>query len=278
MGRSLCLKGSDVSGTTSLLAPDEMPPVSLFNADGQSAFLLVSDHAGNALPRAVGDLGLGAADRARHIAWDLGIAGVGRSLSDLLDAPLIQQNYSRLVIDCNRPPGTPQSIPEASDGTHVPGNQAIDAMARRSREKALFETYHERIAAVLDQRQAAGKPTILVALHSFTPVFGGIQRPWHIGVLHQRDSRFAGTLLDLLRRERDLTVGDNAPYDVSDATDWTIPIHGERRGILHAGLEIRQDLIARAPDQLAWGARLAGLLSAALVASADMRTPCLQRS
>lgn len=255
-----------------MLAADDMPPVSVFNADGRSVFLITADHAGNAFPRSAGGLGLGASDRGRHIAWDLGIAGVCRSLSDLLDATLIQQNYSRLVIDCNRPPGTPQSIPEVSDGSAVPGNQALDAAARQARETEIFHPYHARIAADLDRRRAAGRPAVLITMHSFTPVFDGIPRPWHVGVLHHRDSRLAAALLAVLRREGGLTVGDNEPYDVGDATDWTIPVHGERRGILHVGIEIRQDLIARADDQAAWGARMAAMLPLALAECAAGET------
>lgn len=254
----------DVNGSFSLLATGDMAPVSVFNSDGKSAFLIVADHAGNDVPRALGTLGLGAAERERHIAWDLGIAGVCRSLSDLLDAPLIQQNYSRLVIDCNRPLGTEQSIPEVSDGTPIPGNQGLDTAARQAREGEIFHPYHMRVTAELDRRQAAGEPTVLIAMHSFTPVFSGFARPWHMGLLHNRDRRFAQAMLALLRAETGLTVGDNQPYDVSDATDWTIPAHGERRGALHVGIEIRQDLIARPEEQRAWAERLAAVLPRAL--------------
>ncbi|WP_454917071.1 N-formylglutamate amidohydrolase [Xanthobacter sediminis] len=253
-----------MNGTSSLLAADDMPPVSVFNAAGGSAFLIVADHAGNTFPRSMNGLGLDAADRERHIAWDLGIAGASRSLADLLHATFIQQNYSRLVIDCNRPPGTPQSIPEVSDGTLVAGNRALHPAARLAREREIFGPYHRCIAAELDRRQAAGAPAVLIAMHSFTPVFDGVKRPWHVGVLHHRDSRLARAVLAQLRRTGDLTVGDNEPYDVGDATDWTIPVHGERRGILHVGIEIRQDLLARAEDQTAWGARIAAMLPLAL--------------
>lgn len=260
-----------MSETVSLLSADDMPPVRVFNAAGRSAFLIVADHAGNAFPRALGSLGLLGPDRERHIAWDLGIAGVCRSLSDLLDATLIQQNYSRLVIDCNRPPGSAQSMPEVSDGTGVPGNQALDPAARLSREAEIFAPYHARIAAELDQRRTAGRPAVLIAMHSFTPVWRGFQRPWHAGVLHHRDSRLARALLAVLREQDGLIVGDNEPYDVGDETDWTIPIHGERRGILHVGIEIRQDLLARPQEQAAWAARLAALLPRALAACEGAR-------
>ncbi|MFG1344905.1 N-formylglutamate amidohydrolase [Xanthobacter autotrophicus DSM 431] len=255
--------------TFPLLAAGDMPPVSVINADGGSAFLIVADHAGNAFPRALDTLGLTAVDRARHIAWDIGIAGACHRLADILHATLIQQNYSRLVIDCNRPPGVPDSIPEASDGTPVPGNRGLDAAARSARTGEIFQPYHARIAAELDRRQAARRPTVLVAMHSFTPVFSGVRRPWHVGVLYHRDARFAGALLATLRRDRDLVVGDNEPYSVSDATDWTIPEHGERRGLLHVGIEIRQDLLAHPQGQAEWGARIAAMLPQALANCAE---------
>ncbi len=261
--RGPCRKGPDVSAPVSLLTADDIPPVTVINPEGRSAFLIVSDHAGNRLPRSVGTLGLPAVDRERHIAWDIGIAGVCHALSELLDATLIQQNYSRLLIDCNRPLGAAQSIPAESDASPVPGNQGIGAAERRAREAGIFLPYHARIAAELDRRQAAGAPAILIAMHSFTPVFAGFVRPWHAGLLYHRDSPFARALLPLLRADAALTVGDNEPYAVSEATDWTIPEHGERRGIPHVGIEIRQDLVAESDGQRQWAERLAPLLVAA---------------
>ncbi len=261
--RGPCRKGPDVSAPVSLLTADDIPPVTVINPEGRSAFLIVSDHAGNRLPRSVGTLGLPAVDRERHIAWDIGIAGVCHALSELLDATLIQQNYSRLLIDCNRPLGAAQSIPAESDASPVPGNQGIGAAERRAREAGIFLPYHARIATELDRRQAAGAPAILLAMHSFTPVFAGFVRPWHAGLLYHRDSRFARALLPLLRADAALTVGDNEPYAVSEATDWTIPEHGERRGIPHVGIEIRQDLVGRPEGQRQWAERLAPLFVAA---------------
>lgn len=252
-----------MNGPSSLLSAYDMPPVTIINANGGSAFLIVADHAGNAIPGELGTLGLAAADRARHIAWDIGIAGVCRILSNLLDATLIQQNYSRLVIDCNRPPGTHQSIPVTSDGTAVPGNQALHVTDRQRREAEIFSPYHTRISAELDRRHSLGRPAILIAMHSFTPIFAGVDRPWHIGLLHHRDNRLAHALLPLLLADGTLTVGDNQPYDVGDATDWTIPQHGERRGLLHVGIEIRQDLITEPEGRRLWAVRLATLLTQA---------------
>jgi predicted N-formylglutamate amidohydrolase len=246
-----------------LLAAGDPPPVAIYNGNGRSPLLLVADHAGNVFPRALGRLGISAAEAERHIAFDIGIAGVGRILADALDARLIQQNYSRLVIDCNRPPGAATSIPEVSELTPIPGNARLRADERAAREREIFRPYHDAIAAELERRRAANAPTALVALHSFTPVFKGDARPWQAALLYHRDPRLARALLALLRNESGLTVGDNAPYFVSDTTDYTIPVHGERRGIPHALIEIRQDLIAEAEGQRAWAERLAAILPVA---------------
>ncbi len=243
-----------------LLAADEPEPVSVYNADSRSGFLLVADHAGNVIPRALGRLGIAEAELQRHIAWDIGIAGVGRLLAKRLDATLIQQNYSRLVIDCNRPLDAATSIPEISESTAIPGNVGLDAAKRSARAKEIFQPYHDRIETELDRRQTAGRPATLVALHSFTPVFMDVARPWHAAVLYNRDPRFAHRLMALLNAEQEFTIGDNAPYQVTDASDYTIPVHAERRGLHHVLVEIRQDLIADDAGQAQWAARLARLL------------------
>ena len=191
---------------------------------------------------------------------DIGIAGLGRLLADALDATLIQQNYSRLVIDCNRPPGSPTSIPDVSELTPVPGNVALSEASKAARARAIFRPYHDRIEAELDRRRQAGRPTVLIALHSFTPTFKGMARPWHAAVLYHRDPRFPRRLLALLKEEKGLIVGDNEPYSVRDETDYTIPVHGERRGLPHALVEIRQDLIADESGQRHWARVLARLL------------------
>lgn len=255
-----------------LLDPDEPPPVTLLNEAGGSPFFLTGDHAGAAIPRRLGNLGLSADDRGRHIACDIGIAGVARDLSRLLDAALVLQSYSRLVIDCNRDPTVPSSIPEISEMTEIPGNRGLDEAARAARVAAIFRPYHETIAAALNRRREAGRASVLTALHSFTPVFKGVARPWHVGVLYNRDARLAHPLLALLRTEGDLTVGDNEPYKVGDLTDYTVPVHGERRGLPYVEIEIRQDLIAEPTGQAAWARRLARLLPAAY-AAAERRPP-----
>ncbi len=243
-----------------LLAADEPAAVSVRNAGGKSPLLLVADHAGRLIPRALGRLGVAETDLERHIAWDIGIAGLGPLLADRLDATLIQQNYSRLVIDCNRPLGAPTSIPDISEATPIPGNAGLTEANRTARAEAIFRPYHRRIEAELDRRRQAGRATALIPLHSFTPVFKGAARPWHAGVLYNRDPRFAHRLLALLNAEGGLLVGDQAPYLVTDATDYTVPVHAERRGLHHVAIEIRQDLLADAAGQQQWAQRLSRLL------------------
>jgi predicted N-formylglutamate amidohydrolase len=196
----------------------------------------------------------------RHIAWDIGIAGVVRLLAEALDATLIQQNYSRLVIDCNRVPGTETSMAEISELTLVPGNVGLSDSAAALRVREIFQPYHRAIETELDRRAAEGRPTALVAMHSFTPVYTGVIRPWHAGVLYNRDPRFAHLLMALLKKEGGLTVGDNEPYSVTDETDYTIPVHGERRGLHHTAVEIRQDLINDEKGQQDWAALFARVL------------------
>jgi predicted N-formylglutamate amidohydrolase len=256
-----------------LLSADEPAPVAVEIADGASPFLLIADHAGNRVPALLGDLGLPQAELDRHIGIDIGILGVGRALARHLGATLIHQPYSRLVIDCNRRPGRPDAMPEVSDGTRVPGNIGLDRAARARREAAIFHPYHARIAAEIDGREAAGRPVVLVALHSFTPRHGDYPapRPWQVGVLWNRDDRLAMALIDVLAAGGDLTVGVNEPYGVSDDIDYAIPVHGEARGLVHVEIEIRQDQIAGPSAERAWATRLADALPAALARVGPMQ-------
>ncbi|HEV2303079.1 MAG TPA: N-formylglutamate amidohydrolase [Stellaceae bacterium] len=247
----------------SLIAADEPEPVTLLREGGRSPFFLTCDHGGRAIPRRLGRLGLSEAETWRHIAWDIGIAEVGRRLSEALDAALIGQAYSRLVIDCNRDPRVASSIPTVSETTEIPGNRGLGEAERSARRQAVFAPYHAALAAALDRRIAAGRITVLVALHSFTPVFKGAARPWHAGVLYNRDDRLARPLLAVLRREAGLEIGENEPYRVTDETDYTVPVHGERRGLVHVEIELRQDLIGEPAGQAEWAGRLARLLPAA---------------
>ena len=250
--------------TPTLLALDEPDPVIIEREDGRSPFFITADHAGRLIPRRLGTLGLSDGELQRHIAWDIGIRATSHLLATALDAFFVGQSYSRLVIDCNRDLSVPTSIVEISEHTEVPGNLNLGAAERRARQREIFWPYHERITRELDRRQASATPTVLISMHSFTPVFKSVGRAWHAGVLYNRDPRFARILFDLLGAEGDLVVGDNQPYQVSDLTDYTIPIHGEKRGLPHVEIEIRQDLIAEEPGQRAWAERLARLLPEAL--------------
>ena len=245
------------AATGAVLGPSDPAPFTVHQAQGRSAYLLLADHAGQRVPAALAELGLAQAELDRHIGWDIGIAGVTIELARLLDAWAITQTYSRLVIDCNRPLASPTLIPETSDHTVVPGNAALTAAQRDQRIAAIHAPYHARIDAELDARAAQARPTVLVMMHSFTPRMDNLQRPWHAGVLYHRDTRLAHALLQALRDEGDLVVGDNQPYSVSSTSDYAVPVHGEGRGLLHVELEIRQDLIADAVGQRAWAQRLA---------------------
>src|SRR6266700_5856552 len=199
----------DSSGdTTLLLESGDAPPVLEDNANGGSPFLLTCDHYGRLIPRALGDLGLPQSELTRHIAWDIGIAGVAERLAADLDAHLIAQRYSRLVIDCNRPTVVANSIPVLSETTTIPGNEGLSTADRQARRREIFHPYHHCIDAVIGQRLHERRPTVLIALHSFTPVYAEIARPWHIGALYHRDTVLPPLLLRGLRAEPDLVVGD----------------------------------------------------------------------
>jgi predicted N-formylglutamate amidohydrolase len=245
-----------------VLTAEEIAPVTVYNERGSSPFLIVSDHAGNSIPRCLGRLGVPESEIERHVGWDIGIAGVCRVLADALDATLIMQNYSRLVIDCNRPLDSDASIPKISELTPVPGNIGLSIGEKNTRIREIFQPYHDRIDTELNRRQT-GRPGALIAMHSFTPAFTGVIRSWHAAVLYNRDARLARILMALLKSENNFVIGENEPYDISDDSDYTIPFHGERRGLHHVGIEIRQDLILGIEGQQEWGSRLAQLLSRA---------------
>ncbi len=240
----------------SLLAADEPGPVELLRADGTARFVLTADHAGRAIPRGLGGLGLCEAELTRHIAWDIGIAGVTRRLSALLDAPAVLQRYSRLVIDCNRPAHVAGAFPEVSEATRVPGNAGLGEEAKAVRRAAVFMPYHEAIGRVVAAR---GRP-VYVAMHSFTPVYMDRARPMHVAVLYNRNPVLSRALAGLLREEGGLVVAENEPYRVTDETDYGVPVHAERRGLDYVEIEIRQDLIEDEAGQAEWAARLARLL------------------
>lgn len=244
----------------SLLAADEPPAFQEFQIDGGSDFIIVADHASARIPRRLANLGLPDSELQRHIAWDIGALSVARRVALALDAPLVAQNYSRLVIDCNRDPKVATSIPRVSELREIPGNIGLSPQDIDARRKEIFDPYHRRIRDLLDHRQAVARRAIMVAQHTMTDVYKSDRRKMHAAVLYNRDRRFAGEVLRMLRRERDLIIADNEPYFVSDETDYTIPHHAEARKLLHVEIEIRQDLVKDEAGQEQWAARIARAL------------------
>jgi predicted N-formylglutamate amidohydrolase len=240
-----------------LLGDADPAPVEVLRPNARSPFLLTAEHAGKAFPKRLGTLGLKHRDLHRHIAWDIGIAGVTRRLSEKLDAAAVLQTYSRLVVDCNRWPAAKDFVTAFSEDTEVPGNVDLAPEAIEARAKEIFHPYHHTIRDLLDARIAEARPTVLVAMHSCTPVYLGVSRPWHVGVLYDKDPTFARILLGLLHGEGELIIGDNEPYFLTSNKDYAVPVHGEQRGIPHVEIEIRQDLIESERGQSEWAERMA---------------------
>jgi predicted N-formylglutamate amidohydrolase len=250
-----------------MLSPADPSPVRVTNPDGPSPFVLIGDHAGRLVPQALAGLGLPEAELTRHIGWDIGIAALGARLSAALGAPFVEQRYSRLVVDCNRNPGRADAIPPVSDGTRIPANRDLTAESRAARFAAIHEPYHQAIATLLAQRREASRDTILVALHSFTPVMRGVVRPWHCGLLHHLgDTSLVAPMLAALHRDPDLVVGDNEPYAM-DGIDYTVPRHAYP-DLPYLEIEVRQDLIADDVGVALWAGRLAGALAGARMSRA----------
>jgi predicted N-formylglutamate amidohydrolase len=227
---------------------------------GSGRFVLFCDHATNGIPTELDDLGLPAPELARHIAWDIGAAGVTEVLSEFFDVPAILSGSSRLVIDCNRHPDASDLIPEVSDGTLVPGNLRLDAPARSARIERWFHPYHEAVESVFLNREARGIPSIAISIHSMTASLGGQSRPWQIALSSHLDRRLTDPVLAALRRPGDVVVGDNQPYDLDPAVDYSTPFHALRRNLPHLQVEFRQDEIADAATQQKWAMRFAQAL------------------
>jgi len=242
------------------------------NADGASPFVLVCDHASNRIPSPYGDLGLCAVDRLRHIAWDPGALPVSLQLVDLLDAPLIHSTVSRLVIDCNRTYDAPDLIPTVSEATEIPGNEVVGEADRASRIAKFHTPFHEAIAAVLDRRALAGKESILVAMHSFTPVYKGVERPWPIGLIHGVDTAYTRRVFEGLQAsDPELHVGWNEPYAALNGVTYTLEHHGDGRGLASTMIEIRHDEILEPEGIAHWASLLARCLEAARAGAPPMQ-------
>jgi predicted N-formylglutamate amidohydrolase len=245
-----------------LLTPGDPPPFILERRQGRSTFVIVVDHAGRRIPKQLGDLGLPDSELQRHAAWDIGALAISRKLSVELDAPLIAQPYSRLVIDCNRDPSVATSILTMAESIEVPGNIGLSKDQVAARRLEIFEPYHEQVRRLFAERTAAKRPTILLAQHTMTDLFKGVRRPMHAAVLYYRDRRFARLVLERLRREVGMVIGDNEPYIV-DETHYTILQYAEKCGLPYVEIEIRQDLITNEDRQSEWATRISNALRGA---------------
>jgi len=242
-------------------AGEASEPVALVeNRGGRSPILLICEHASNHLPSRYGTLGLGPQELESHIAWDPGALGVAKGLSRLLDAPLIHASVSRLVLDLNRDPSAPDSIWTLSERTTIPGNLDLDPQERARRVREVYEPFHGAVDAFTDARKAAGQVRAVVSIHSFTPVYRDVPRPWHIGLIFDRDERYARNVEAGLKGDPALIVGMNQPYSPADRVFHTLERHAVRRGLAPLMIEIRNDLIRTQDGQASWANRLAPLL------------------
>lgn len=224
---------------------------------GASRFVFLCDHASNHVPAELGGLGVAVEELERHIGFDIGAAGVTEVLSEYFDAPAILCGVSRLVIDCNRQLDAHDLIPEVSDGTVIPGNLGLDAAARSARIERWFRPYHDAVEAVLVEREGS----VVVSIHSMTPTLRGVARPWQIALSSYVDRSLAEPVLAALRAPGDVVVGDNQPYDLDPAVDYSVPYHAMRRGLPHVQVEFRQDEVADADSQRRWALRFAAALA-----------------
>ena len=257
----------EIGSGSRLLGAGDPEPVEVVRPSGTSPFFLTCEHAGRMFPARLGTLGVAGPDLDRHIAWDIGAAEVARGLSARLDATLVLQRYSRLVVDCNRAPGAADFVVEVSEDTVIPGNRGLSEAAIEARAVEIFHPYHDRIHDLIDARIAAGRLTVAVSVHTCTPVYFGEHRPWHIGVMYEHDDRFAREMLAVLREEGEeagLVVGDNEPYFMTSDKAYSMPRHGQGRGLLHAGFEIRQDLVGSGSGQREWAGRVERVLRESL--------------
>lgn len=254
----------------SLLGPGDPSAVERLNPEGRAPILFICDHASPAVPRRLDHLGLPAATLREHIGWDIGAAQVARRLARRFGAPAVLSGYSRLVIDCNRQPGDPSSIPAASDGIPIPANQNLSEADEVARVETFFAPYHHAITETLAHLWRMGAPPLLFSVHSFTKVFGGVERPWQAGALYNRDARVAGRLLAGLRRRADLVIGDNQPYSGLQLA-YSIDRHAGAAGLPHCAIEIRQDQIDAPSGVDRWAGILGDVLADILADSSLFR-------
>ena len=244
------------------LLEGEEAPALLLNGGGQSPYVLVSEHASNRLPKSLGTLGLPESELQRHIAWDIGAEPMTRLLSRLIDAPLVLQRYSRLAYDCNRPSDSADAMPEISETTHIPGNRNLSPGDKLARTREIYRPFHAAIADLLDHRAGEGAKSVVVSIHSFTPVYKGKPRAVELGILHDRDSELADKLITSFPT---VDARLNEPYGPGDGVLHTLNLHAAPRGLRHAMIEIRNDFLLDERGQVEWAERLSAALAHAAV-------------
>lgn len=246
---------------SSILRPSDPAPVSIVNGQSRVPLLLLCEHAGQSIPRCLNGLGVTRQVIDSHRGWDIGALAVARDVAARLGAPLVIQNYSRLVIDANRPPESAHAVPAEVDGVAIPGNVGITRAQQRQRAKEIFAP----LDAVLTELMHDLQPRGCFSIHSFTPVLGGVPRPWHAGFLSRRDTSTAERLMrSIAAQHPDMVMAVNEPYRIEDETDWFIPRHAEPSGAAHALIEIRNDLIARPEGAALWAGLIADAISTVL--------------
>lgn len=248
---------------TDARSPDLSPhdPVRITNRHGAGAYVVVCEHASHYIPAHFGTLGLSGSDRVRHIAWDPGALPVARALAGALDGTLVESCISRLLIDCNRPLDAPDLVPETSERTTIPGNFGLSHKEREARIELSHRPFHDALEAVVAERRADGRECRIVTIHSFTPVYKDVPRPWQVGIIHDEDARLALPLISGLEALAGINVGVNQPYSPADRVYYTLERHARPVGLPCAMIEIRNDEIADAAAQALWARRLATILS-----------------
>jgi predicted N-formylglutamate amidohydrolase len=233
----------------------------ILRPEGKGPFVIFCDHASNLVPAELGNLGLPASELSRHIAWDIGAAGVAAGLSDIFDVPAILCGTSRLVIDGNRQLHAHDLIPQVSDGVAIPGNLDLSQSSRQLRIEQWFEPYHAAVESVIAGRESQGLTSVALSIHSMTPSLAGSARPWQIALSSHDDRSLVEPMLEALRRPGDITVGDNQPYNLDPAVDYSTPFHAMRRNIPYLQVEFRQDEVADPAGQARWARRFAAALA-----------------
>ncbi|MCF4098395.1 N-formylglutamate amidohydrolase [Maritalea mediterranea] len=237
-----------------LLTDADPNPIDFFNPEGDADVLLVCEHAGQMVPEKLNGLNLADTDMDKHIGWDIGAAAVTKRMAKLLNAPALLQRYSRLVVDCNRPPEAPDAMPEIADNVPIPGNQNLSAIARQQRVDEIFWPFHHAVEDAIHSKRYR----LVLSIHSFTPTLGEEPRPWPLAFLYRGDAATPTMLAKYVQQAQpDLAIGMNQPYQIDDESDWFVPHHGERNNIPHSLIEIRNDQISTENGQNLWAAQLA---------------------